>query len=286
MEKRVVVPLWGDAGPMTEMESALDDLEASWADFAYAIRPKSMARIVRRPNTNPSIRCDSLLSVHNVLEHYREKLQAGDHSAIFDALTHCAAENVPMPYWVSSAIIEIARNLHGKPAPGEQPKSLHELFGMEVRFPTSQTKALKAKRDLHLRGQLWSTASLIKHEEGTRAKRELIAAGFIHETVRGHRPNKVSCYAVTWRTLDRLPGYDEGAAATFVRGAYQKPSCGVEARSIAPSHGVAKPAPTPSHNAIRAIPEHPSATCWTKRHGAQPIQPWASSAARTICASR
>lgn len=166
MEKRVVVPLWGDAGPMTEMESALDDLEASWADFAYAIRPKSMARIVRRPNTNPSIRCDSLLSVHNVLEHYREKLQAGDHSAIFDALTHCAAENVPMPYWVSSAIIEIARNLHGKPAPGEQPKSLHELFGMEVRFPTSQTKALKAKRDLHLRGQLWSTASLIKHEEG------------------------------------------------------------------------------------------------------------------------
>lgn len=91
----------------------------------------------------------------------------------------------------------------------------------------------------------------------TRALRELIAAGFIHETVKGHRPNKASWYAVTWRTLDRLPGYDEGAALTFIRGAYQNasltPSHGVGGLSIAPSHGVAKASPTPSHGAIRAI---------------------------------
>jgi hypothetical protein len=108
----------------------------------------------------------------------------------------------------------------------------------------------------------WSSTDVI-----TRAKRELIAAGFIHETVKGHRPNKASWYAVTWRALDRLPGYDEGAAVTFVRGAYQnaslRPSRGVEARSIAPSGGVAKPSPTPSHGAIRAISRHPS----TPSHG-------------------
>lgn len=58
----------------------------------------------------------------------------------------------------------------------------------------------------------------------TRAKRELIEAGFIHETVMGHRPNKASWYAVTWRTLDRLQGYDTGAVETFKRGAYQQNS--------------------------------------------------------------
>jgi hypothetical protein len=108
----------------------------------------------------------------------------------------------------------------------------------------------------------WNSADVI-----TRAKRELIAAGFIHETVRGHRPNKASWYAVSWRALDRIPGYDEGASATFVRGAYQnaslRPSRGVEARPIAPSHGVAKPSPTPPDGAIRATFKHLS----TPSHG-------------------
>lgn len=61
----------------------------------------------------------------------------------------------------------------------------------------------------------WKSSDVI-----TRAKRELLAAGFIFETVMGHRPNKASWYAVTWRTLDKLQGYDEGATASFVRGAY------------------------------------------------------------------
>lgn len=65
----------------------------------------------------------------------------------------------------------------------------------------------------------WNSPDVI-----SRAKNDLIAAGFIHETVKGHRPNKASWYAVTWRALDRLPGYDAGAAETFVRGAYQNAS--------------------------------------------------------------
>lgn len=160
--KRIVLAPFGvDAGPMTEVEAALDDLEASWADFAYAIRPNSMARVVRRLGGPASIRMDSLGQVHAVLEHYRGKLSSGDRSAIFDALTHCAEENVPMPYWVSAALIEIARELHHAPKLGAQPKSLHSLFGMDARFPTSATKAIKAKRDLQLRGQLWWTACTI-----------------------------------------------------------------------------------------------------------------------------
>ena len=67
----------------------------------------------------------------------------------------------------------------------------------------------------HLRKRGWKSSDVI-----TRAKRELLAAGFIFETVMGHRPNKASWYAVTWRALDKLHGYDEGATASFVRGAY------------------------------------------------------------------
>lgn len=107
----------------------------------------------------------------------------------------------------------------------------------------------------------------------TRAKRELLEAGFIHETVMGHRPNRASWYAVTWRMLDKLPGYDAGAAETFKRGAYQQntqfknasltPSHGVGRAAIAPSHGVERAPPTPSHGAIRGVLPHPP----TPSHG-------------------
>jgi hypothetical protein len=99
----------------------------------------------------------------------------------------------------------------------------------------------------------WKSSDVI-----TRAKRELLEAGFIHETVKGHRPNKASWYAVTWYVLDRHPGYDFGAVETFERGAYRKnailrPSRGVEGSPIAPSPGVGKPPPTPSHGAMRGV---------------------------------
>jgi hypothetical protein len=103
----------------------------------------------------------------------------------------------------------------------------------------------------------WKSADVI-----TRAKRELLAAGFIFETVQGHRPNKASWYAVTWRALDKLPGYDVGAVQCFERGAHQKnvplknaglmPPRGVGSPSIELSHGVAREPPTPPHGAIRA----------------------------------
>jgi hypothetical protein len=114
----------------------------------------------------------------------------------------------------------------------------------------------------------WKSTDVI-----TRAKRELLEAGFIFETVKGHRPNKASWYAVTWRTLDRIPGYDVGTLEIFRRGAYQDsallknapltPSRGVERPPIAPSHGVGKVPPTPSHGAIRATFAHLS----TPSHG-------------------
>ncbi|MDR2991179.1 MAG: hypothetical protein LBU72_04500 [Burkholderiaceae bacterium] len=97
----------------------------------------------------------------------------------------------------------------------------------------------------------WKSKGLIQ-----RARDELLAAGFIHETVKGQRPNRASWYAVTWRMLDRLPGYDPGAAESFERGAYRKntilaPSIGARKRRIAPMGGAKNAPPTPSMGAIR-----------------------------------
>jgi hypothetical protein len=69
----------------------------------------------------------------------------------------------------------------------------------------------------HLAARGWTSNDVI-----TRAKRELLESGFIFETVKGQRPNKASWYAVTWRALDKLHGYDPGVTAAFERGAYLK----------------------------------------------------------------
>lgn len=117
-------------------------------------------------------------------------------------------------------------------------------------------RLLASRAYLSKRG--WGSSDVI-----TRAKAELITAGFVHETVKGHRPHKASWYAVTWRTLDRIPGYDVGAAETFERGAYRKnaplrPSGGTEGASIAPSHGTERKRTTPPHGAIRPVFPPPS----------------------------
>jgi hypothetical protein len=71
----------------------------------------------------------------------------------------------------------------------------------------------------YLRKRGWKSADVI-----ARAKRELLDGGFIFQTVQGHRPNKASWYAVTWHPLDRIPGYDAGAARLFGRSAYEDPA--------------------------------------------------------------
>lgn len=69
----------------------------------------------------------------------------------------------------------------------------------------------------YLKKQGWTSSDVV-----ARAKKQLIELGFIHETVKGHRPNKASWYAITWRGLDKLDGYDPHATGSFVRSAYIK----------------------------------------------------------------
>ena len=103
----------------------------------------------------------------------------------------------------------------------------------------------------------WNSSDVV-----ARAKNELIEAGFIYETVKGHRPNKASWYAITWRALDKIDGYDHGAEKYFIRSAYTQqpiktkvlnPSSGLRSPTIAPSSGVKTPPSIPLAGAIRAL---------------------------------
>lgn len=92
-----------------------------------------------------------------------------------------------------------------------------------------------------------------------KCKTELVDAGFLFQTVQGHRPNKASWYAVTWRALDKLPGYDAGAELCFERGAYQK-AAPLKNASLRPPHGTVTPAIAPPHGTETAhtVPPHGS----------------------------
>ena len=93
----------------------------------------------------------------------------------------------------------------------------------------------------------WSSNDVI-----TRALRELVAAGFVHQTVQGHRPNKAGWYAITWQTLDRHAGYDAGAVEGFQRSAYQHLQQDSAPRT-APSRGVGRGSTAPSGGAVEGV---------------------------------
>lgn len=131
----------------------------------------------------------------------------------------------------------------------------------------------------HLNKRGWYSASVIQ-----KAKLELLEAALIFETVKGHRPNKASWYAVTWRRLDRLQGYDAGTEQLFQRGAYRftagkpkrpPPKCknpkkiqelnpphGIVSALIVPPHGIETVCFVPPHGTVRptlsrsSIPPH------------------------------
>jgi hypothetical protein len=153
-----------------------------------------------------------------------------------------------LSYIARALLIEVARQYHGD----------------------DNGRMLLSRSYLATRG--WYSADAIQ-----RAKKELLAAGFIFQTVTGMRPNKASWYAVTWRSLDKLPGYDVGVEDAFVRHAYLKtlakgkrppppaptrkrellknagliPAAGTADTKIVPASGTERATPVPAPGAIR-----------------------------------
>jgi hypothetical protein len=90
------------------------------------------------------------------------------------------------------------------------------LIDIARQYTGSNNGALRCGR-AYMQPRGWNSMDML-----TKAKRELLDAGLIFETVKGCRPNKASWYAATWQTLDKLDGFDAGTTAAFERGAYRK----------------------------------------------------------------
>ena len=127
-------------------------------------------------------------------------------------------------------------------------------------------RLLLSRRYLSKRG--WKSSDMI-----SKGEKELLDGGFIHETVKGHRPNKASWYAITWQAIDHIPGYDAGAFVGFRRSAYAKnvaiknthvnPSHGTDKGNIVPPHGSSHYRSKPQDGAI----EHTLTTGPTPQYG-------------------
>jgi hypothetical protein len=97
------------------------------------------------------------------------------------------------------------------------------LTGSSVRLLLDIAKQYNGKNN----GKLLTSMAFMKtrgwksSDTLTRAIRELDQAGFIHQTVKGHRPNRASWWALTWRSLDPDSRFDPGAHAAFKKFSFQ-----------------------------------------------------------------
>lgn len=117
-------------------------------------------------------------------------------------------------------------------------------------------RLLTSGKYLEKRG--WKSSDVIN-----RAKRYLLNAGLIYETVKGHRPNKASWYAVTWQDIDKHPAYDYGAMNgwSHARSSYKNmrpknallsPLYGANVLKLTPSGGTRTSITTPLHGSIKS----------------------------------
>jgi hypothetical protein len=112
------------------------DLEQSWADLAQLF-----VRGLPRRRDAPMIGHPNLQEIHRTLEWHREKFESGDRHHLFPALMMCVRNGLPVPYWLEFELSEIWATVH------REPRSLHDLFGLERVLPTRGKRAAKARED-------------------------------------------------------------------------------------------------------------------------------------------
>ncbi len=103
----------------------------------------------------------------------------------------------------------------------------------------------------YLKKRGWKSQNVV-----TRALRELLDAKLIHQTVQGHRPNKASWFAVTYRRLDRIPGYDFGAPENFRFTGFVTTNIKLENAKVRPPQGTVnlKIDPSSGTGSERSVP--------------------------------
>jgi hypothetical protein len=87
---------------------------------------------------------------------HHDEFQAGKQAPLIDALQVVCDENVPLPYWLADGIRAALSELHAKPS-----ETLHSVFGMGDRYPTSDQKCMTGRLNLETKRKLYMRVSLL-----------------------------------------------------------------------------------------------------------------------------
>lgn len=133
-----------------EGERSLANVENGWAKAAVCLRTLGAEHFGHHGGR----RLQGLPAVHESIEVWRRRYEAGDTLSLLQAIKVCAEENLPLPTWLASAYqAALKRFLE----PGG-PLSLDAVFYSD-RLPTdTPAKAAAARQDWQLGIVLWSEA--------------------------------------------------------------------------------------------------------------------------------
>ena len=110
----------------SEDEKEIARIERAWGDCAHGFRTGT--RWSWRPEGD-TLHMQPLLQVHEYLEVFRQRYDAGDKSAILWAIRECARENLPLPYWCATGFQECIRRFEAEPV------TLDKVFDVARRMP-------------------------------------------------------------------------------------------------------------------------------------------------------
>lgn len=116
-----------------DKERELARMEQAWGDCAHGFR--TGLRWSWRPEGD-TLHTQPLLEVHEYLDVYRLKYEAGDKSAILWAIRECARQNLPLPYWCATGYLDAIQGME------RTPTTLGEVFGTEQSHQGGKAGAL------------------------------------------------------------------------------------------------------------------------------------------------
>ena len=149
--------------PQNVDEAELETIEASWADFVYAVRTDY--RIARAPGRR-GLRVQGLRKLHRLFEDYRQQAAEGNRAAVFSRARHVRRGERAHAVWLANEILGIGAEVRRELKPEEDhAKGLHDLFGLAELYPVGGKKAAKARRDMRLRGELWGKVHTLISQE-------------------------------------------------------------------------------------------------------------------------
>lgn len=157
--KKPPIPFFSPAEAYyNEEERDLAKLEPAWAKAALYFRTGEHCG---HPPT--SRRTQSMIRIHDQLEVYRKRFEAGDTMALLQAVGNCAEENLPLPTWLALAYGKALKSFLSVGGP----PSLDEVFKSPILPTDTPKKAAAARQDWQLGCTLWGDVWKLVHKDRT-----------------------------------------------------------------------------------------------------------------------